>query len=593
MTDDTMLQEAVEALRQGNRAQAKELLTQLIKAEQSNATYWIWMSAAVETTKERIYCLQTALRLEPDNATVKRGLVLLGALPPDETTQPFPLNRPRLWEEELAAADAAQKPRGFKAVTSSPAGRLAGLIVIGIAVCGLAVFGLVTPRGMSFIFRGTPGPSPTFTSTPTYINAPAGTPTFAGPTPLWMLLPVTYTPTPLYVSTPHKVESRDIFNAAQAAYRQGDWQAMINFMQQVTTLEPEAADPYYYIGEGYRFMGKYTKAIEAYEQALAINPDFGAAYLGRARATYSIDPDANVLRDFDRAIEKDANFTEAYLERAAYFLAERKFQQALVDLETAKRLSPASPQVYLYLAQAYLASGEDTQALEAAKEANKLDKTMLPAYLVLGQVYEASGQHVEAVGALQAYALYQPEDVDALVILGSAYYATGDYQAAVETLGRSLKHKRVGKAYLYRGLAYLGLEDGTSAEKDLRTALSYFPKSFEASIGLARAYFLQEHYGSAYQQSESAYSLVETNTEMAQVYYWRALSLEQLNILPAALHDWEALLTLPKAATTAEMRQEAEQHIRVLRPPTPSPTSSPTKRLSITPTPGGKKTPTP
>src|ERR1051325_11359933 len=97
MADDAAFQEAVEALRAGNKTKARELITDLLKTDQNNVTYWIWLSAAMDTTKERIYCLQTALKLDPENATAKRGLILLGALPADETIQPFPLNRPRAW----------------------------------------------------------------------------------------------------------------------------------------------------------------------------------------------------------------------------------------------------------------------------------------------------------------------------------------------------------------------------------------------------------------------------------------------------------------------------------------------------------------
>src|SRR5512135_723754 len=96
--ENTILHEAVEALRLGDRARARDLLTRMLKADQNNATYWLWLSSAVETQKERIYCLQSALRLDPQNAAAKRGLVLFGALPPDDSVQPFPVNHPRVWE---------------------------------------------------------------------------------------------------------------------------------------------------------------------------------------------------------------------------------------------------------------------------------------------------------------------------------------------------------------------------------------------------------------------------------------------------------------------------------------------------------------
>src|SRR5512135_1221790 len=120
---DTMFEDAVDALRQGERARGKEILTRLLKADQGNPNYWIWMSAAVDSAKERIYCLETALKLDPANVTAKRGLVLLGGLAPDENIQPFPLNRPRPWEDDLLLAH--EKPQDKGSGVSSPLARLA------------------------------------------------------------------------------------------------------------------------------------------------------------------------------------------------------------------------------------------------------------------------------------------------------------------------------------------------------------------------------------------------------------------------------------------------------------------------------------
>ena len=145
MADDVAFQEAIEALREGNKAQARELFTALIKTDQKNATYWIWLSGAMETTKERIYCLQTAFKLDPENATAKRGLILLGALPADESIQPFPLHHPRAWEQRLLLAHEKPKPKGWAAVRQSPVFRL-GLIIIlvGGLIAGV-VFGFIIP----------------------------------------------------------------------------------------------------------------------------------------------------------------------------------------------------------------------------------------------------------------------------------------------------------------------------------------------------------------------------------------------------------------------------------------------------------------
>ena len=145
-SNDTMFQDAVDALRRGDKKRAKEILTLLLKKDQNNPTYWVWLSASVDNTKERIYCLQTAFKLDPENGTAKRGLILLGALAPDETVQPFPRNRPRAWEEKLLLANEKPKERGFRAVMKSPMIRLMGVVMIGVGLCAVVIFGFVLPN---------------------------------------------------------------------------------------------------------------------------------------------------------------------------------------------------------------------------------------------------------------------------------------------------------------------------------------------------------------------------------------------------------------------------------------------------------------
>ena len=143
MAEDTMLTDAIELIRQGKKKQAKDLLTRLIRADQHNATYWVWMSAAVETQKERLYALQTALKADPENEAAKRGLVLMGAMQLDADVQPFPLDKPRLWEEQLVEEEE-EKPRGIKGLVGNPIVRLGGILVVLFGIIGFAIFGLVS-----------------------------------------------------------------------------------------------------------------------------------------------------------------------------------------------------------------------------------------------------------------------------------------------------------------------------------------------------------------------------------------------------------------------------------------------------------------
>jgi tetratricopeptide (TPR) repeat protein len=558
------------------------------------------MSASVDNTKERIYCLQTALKLHPENSTAKRGLILLGALSPDETIQPFSMNRPRAWEEKLLLANEKPKERGLKVIARNPVVRLIGVTILGLALIGAVVFGFILPRraAVRVINTNTPGPSPTFSPTPTIFGATAvSTSTFIGPTPLWMFLPETYTPTPLYINTKRAPESRDQYRSAEQAFAKGDWDSYIQNMQLIQQLEPNSADIYYYIGEAYRNKGEASNALDAYNNALKINPDFGPPYLGLARARLMQDPNLNVEYLFDEALARDPNFGEVYIERARYFIYNKDPEAAIVDLNRADELLPGSPQVQLLYAKAYQALDDNVSALKYAEQAYDLDITNLATYQLLGELYIENGKYQRAVESLEVYVVYDDESALSYALLGQAYFELKDYKSSLKNLDKAYalsSPSGLRRFNVYRGLTNLELGNVDLAIGYLEDAFDYDEKSFDVNLGLVRAYFLNETFGTAFLKVEALASLADTDQQTALVLYWRALIQEKRLETKDATKNWQELLKMDPDVMTPEMRTEAEQHLRTIITPTNTPKpGTPTKTATKGPTSTITKTPTP
>jgi tetratricopeptide (TPR) repeat protein len=580
-----LLHEAIEALRKGDRERARDILTRLLKTDQANPMCWIWLSTAVDTPKERLYCLQTALQLDPQNAAAKRGLTLLGGLAPDDGVPPFPLNHPRSWEDTLAIP---QEPKEERHAVGRPLVRLFVIVATSLAVLAVAYFGFLAPNAFAVALFNA-GPRRLFvtiTFTPTG-GANGSVPTAPQPTPLEVLLHTDYTPTPLYVVTQHPIDTESSFKAGLRFFAAKDYGNAIGMFQQVLNGEPKAADAYYYIGEAYRMQREYVKARAAYQSAINADPDFAPGYLGRALATIKTNPDEDVSSDFDSAVNLDPQFIAAFIERGAYKRNHNDPNGAIVDEQNALNLDPDSALAYLYMAQAQLDIGQNETALASALQANKIDLTLVPAYLVLAQAYIANGQVDKATGALQTYTVYSPDDKDAYLTLATVYNAIGEYQKALESVNLYLNaNPRDPKAFNQRGLAYLNLDNASLAEIDFKTAAAYDPKYFDPAMGLALAYYAQDHPNNAYIQANlTAEPLMTTEAQKAQVYYWEATFLEKMGSHGAAIETWRHLLLLSANAMPEEWRNEAFLHLGI------KPSSTPTLRYTRTPTPS--QTPTP
>jgi len=596
--EESLLQSAIEAIRQGDLVRAREFLTRLLKDNQSKSEYWVWMSAVVETQKERLYCLQTALRLDPNSAAAKRGLVLLGGLPPDETIPPFPLKNTRSWENDLKVAGEEEKPHGFKVLAGNPIVRLVGILVITLVLLVGAFVGFNLARPL---FQRSINPiNPYLTYTPSITPIPSATPlfrtatpTFTGPTPLWMLLPATYTPTPLYVMTPAGPAASDAFKGALRYFQKQDYQNAIPLLEQVLQMDPKAVFAYYYIGESYLLMGDKRQALDAFRSGIESDFSFAPNFLGRALTLKAINSKADILSDLDRAIQIDPNMLGAYLARANFYLNKDipNYQAAYLDAETASTLSP-SPYAYIYMAQALLGLGKNSEALETARKANELDLTNLEGYQVLAQSMVANGDYESALGPLNTVALYDPLNTTVNALLAEINYQQGNYDKVIDFATKAIQRNRQdGNAYFLRGKAYMALEDFEKAYDDLRLAQAYQPFAPEPNIWRGIALLKIGQPVDAYKWFNSVEDRMQTDEQKAQWFFYRAISLRELGVPEAAARDFSHVLEFPEGVVDPEMRAEALKNYLEIYTPTPGPTATFTSTATETPT--STLTPTP
>jgi tetratricopeptide (TPR) repeat protein len=556
MADDMLYQEAIKAIQKGDKTLARDLLTRLIKTEPQNSDYWLHLSTVVDSVKERTYCLQEVIRRDPKNLTARQGLILMGApVEADQSIENIPSPRRNwnaLWLDRLT-------PQKTKLST-----RLIFPIVGGIVALALIVFSVVS------LVKNTPGTKPVVFS----VNTPKPTATYTGlgtaavlsgisqptPTPLWLNMAATYTPTPMYVSTPHpRTES---YSAGIRSFNEGEWDKAIEYLRQAISTEPEAVDIYYMIGEIYRRQGKYTEALKEINQAIKLNPGFAPPYLSRARTNLAKDPNSDIESDLLKATTLDAGFGDAFIELATYFLSKNNPVAALESLNTAELSLPDSPLIPLYRAEAYLEMDQPQLALENAEKAYSMDVVNLDIYRAMGFALQDMGRYSDSQSYLEIYTVYQPTDGEALYRLGIVYQMNQDNTGAQDLFTKALElDPFIDDAYFRRGTISLEMADGKRALADFSKYLEFKPSSFAASLGMGRAYLILKNTGEAYRHIEKSSKFAKSDEELAQLYYYRATVLDMLGYPDSALKDWQALLALPRTAVTDEWWQAAEERI--------------------------------
>ena len=592
-----MLQDAIDAIRQEKYDRARDLLTRLIRQDQDNPTYWLWMSAAVQNRREKIYCLQNVIRNDPQNQVAKQGLVLLGASPIPKNAPIKPADH-RKWNADLRLppdliTESNRKNRSLWLF----GGGLGILVFILILLLGFKLAASKSPQRFVVAITKTEGVLPSYTPSPTFIGYVAQPTVTAGelekqPTPLWAMLPATYTPTPIYINTPHPIS--EAYRAGMLAYEQSNWTSAANFFAQALQVETNAADIAYYLAESQRNSGNYSEAEKQYQRAIQLNPNFAPAYLGLARIQFKQGKKDAGLANLNKAIQLDSNFAEAYIERANYFLSQNKLAEAEVDVAKLSGLLPLSPLPHILKAKLALNKGDFDVAEEEANQAFELDRTLIETYLLYGNSALLNQDYGLAQDKLQVYLQYVKKDGLAWYLYGRAIAEMGSIKDLQQdwTVGMSnpqnaekalsaLQKAEINKSNesdlpLYRSSLYLELKDGQQAVNDLlngRAVVMELNKMGQApdmwfayQIALARAFFYSGRYSDAVSQLNLAETLAKEGQQKALVYYWRGFVYDKDGKQSLANRDWLALAGLPAEVIPEKFRPTIEERLLQLTP---------------------------
>ncbi len=560
MAEDPLLEQALTALRGYDRKQAREVLTRLIKADPKNIRYWLWLSTAVDTPKEIIYCLQEILKLDPNHPIAVKGLTYFGVLKAEKNAQNL-FTEKKDWQTDLRKKIApvivpkTKKPaRDTRKLIVSALG---GALIIGFIVLAAIFIPRLTKPRTQVITINRPTSKPTATYLPT--NTPFGykpSPTPVRPTPLSNLLEQTYTPTPLYVVTPHNTEA---YTMAMKAYLDGEWDLATYYFEQAIEAEPGQADLFFYLGEIERQQGAWNEALRQYEKAMNLNTSFPAAMLAHAQVLQKVKPDTFIIDDLNEVIAADPSMVEAYIERAYQFLNRANYDEALKDLSAANDLRPDSAIVYSVMAQVYLSENMPELALENAKKAYAADKTMIDNYLILGSAYIANGQMEASIDPLEIYLSFHKKDFSVYAKLGIGYFAAGNIDKAMENLNEALRlEPKQYQALVTRGIIRLDEGKLLDSVEDFTDALKVNDNGFDAVYYRGKAYMALRKYYDAYNQYLRAENLAPTPIKKAECIYLQAKAATARGDRAFYIDSWTRLLAEPAENMPIEWRIEAE-----------------------------------
>ena len=251
----------------------------------------------------------------------------------------------------------------------------------------------------------------------------------------------------------------------------------IEYYQQAIAIDPTYALAYAELSNTYTFLAgnaldpkEFTpKAEGAARRALELDESLAEAHLALANIKLNAWDWATAEREYQRAIELNPNLARAHSRYSAYLSVMGRHEQAIAETKRAREVDPLSPGINANVGWILIFARQYDQAIEALKKTLELDRNYDLTHSYLGYAYTAKGMYAEAIAAYQQAIKAGGDTTEAQIYLGAAYAKAGEREKAQAIL----KRLQTSKEYVSPGelaILYASLGEREQAFASLEKA---------------------------------------------------------------------------------------------------------------------------
>jgi len=147
--------------------------------------------------------------------------------------------------------------------------------------------------------------------------------------------------------------------------------------------------------------GNLDAAIEAFDEAIKIDPGYAPAYYFRAFAHSQQQKATEAIADYDHAIQIDPKYKDAYYQRGCLKGQSGDFNGAVSDFSEVIKLDPKYAPAYYNSGHVYYFKGDLDKALDSLTQALTLDPNSALCYFIRGLIKHAQTQREDASADFQ------------------------------------------------------------------------------------------------------------------------------------------------------------------------------------------------
>jgi tetratricopeptide (TPR) repeat protein len=309
-------------------------------------------------------------------------------------------------------------------------------------------------------------------------------------------------------------------------------------------------------------------AIQMFEEAVKLDPDFAMAHAGLGEAywrKYQASRESawvdRAIASSDRALVLDPHQAQVHVALGIIYHGTGKIERATEEFERAIELQPTSDDAYKGLGRCCQRKGEIECAVRYFERAIELRPGYWGNYNALGSCFYNFGRYRDAAQQFRRVITFQPDNSEGYSNLGAIYYLLGANEDAVAMYRRAIEIHPSEESYTNLGTAYFYLGQYEEAIAAYRAAIELSPREELLYRNLGDAYLRVGREEDAHEQFRFASGLL---AEQLSVNPDDALLLAELAICNAKLQRSQEAMESIERATRLEPNNTTLMYLRAV-----------------------------